>query len=74
MLKLFISSFRTAVIFVASFIVYETLLELEKIWNKEEPNKQTYNFNKRILYKFILIFFIDITLIYTLFILSGEYL
>ena len=72
--KLFLSSFRTAIIFVASFIVYEILLEFEKIWNKEDPDKKIYNFNKRIFYKFILIFFIDLILIYTLFVLSGEYL
>lgn len=72
--KLFLSSFRTAIIFVASFIVYEILLEFEKIWNKEEPDRKIYNFNKRIFYKFVLIFFIDTILIYTLFFLSGEYL
>ena len=72
--KLFLSSFRTAIIFVSSFIVYEILLEFEKTWNKEEPDKKIYNFQKRILYKFLLILIIDLILIYTLFILSGEYL
>ena len=72
--KLILSSFRTAIIFVSSFIVYEILLEFEKMWNKEEPNKKIYNFYKRILYKFLLIFLIDLILIYTLFFLSGEYL
>jgi hypothetical protein len=72
--KLFLSSLRTAIIFVSSFIIYEMLLELEKIWNKEEPDKKIYNFNKRILYKFILILIIDLILVYTLFFLSGEYL
>ena len=72
--KLFLSSFRTAIIFVSSFIVYEILLEFEKMWNKEEPDKKIYNFHKRILYKFLLILIIDLILIYTLFILSGEYL
>jgi hypothetical protein len=72
--KLFLSSLRTAIIFVSSFIVYEMLLEFEKMWNKEEPDKKIYNFQKRILYKFILILIIDLILIYTLFFLSGEYL
>ena len=72
--KLFLSSLRTAIIFVLSFIIYEMLLELEKIWNKEEPDKKIYNFNKRILYKFILILIIDLILVYTLFFLSDEYL
>lgn len=72
--KLFLSSFRTAIIFVSSFIVYEVLLKFEKMWNKEEPDKKIYNFQKRILYKFLLILIIDLILIYTLFILSGEYL
>ncbi len=31
---IFLHAFRTAVIFVAGFIIYEVLVELEKEWNK----------------------------------------
>lgn len=30
---LFLSSLRTAILFLGGFILYETLIELEKIWN-----------------------------------------
>jgi hypothetical protein len=58
--RIFFHSLRTAIIFVAGFIIYEILLRLEKEWNKRNPEKKIYNFHKRNIIKFIFIFLIDL--------------
>jgi hypothetical protein len=65
-LRMFLNALRTSLIIVASFIAYEILLELGKIWNQFYPNKR-HNFVKRKLYKLFIIFTIDLILLYIFF-------
>ena len=46
-LRIFFEALRTAIIFVSGFIVYELLLDAEKLWNKLEPSHKRYHFYKR---------------------------
>jgi hypothetical protein len=62
--RIFFHSMRTAIIFVAGFIIYEILLDLEKEWNKRNPGHETYNFHKRNIFKFIFIFLVDFVVLY----------
>jgi hypothetical protein len=64
--RLFSQAFRTALLFVASFLIYEILIRLEKIWNQANPDNQLYHFYKRKTYKLILIFIIDLLILYGL--------
>ena len=61
--KIFFHSIRTAIIFVSGLIIYEILVDLEKVWNKANPTHETYNFHKRNIFKFIIIFLIDFLLL-----------
>lgn len=61
--KVFFHSLRTAIIFVAGFIIYEILVDLEKIWNKENPGHEIFNFQKRNIFKFVFIFLIDLVIL-----------
>ena len=63
--RIFFHSLRTAIIFVAGFIIYEILLRLEKEWNKRNPEKKIYNFHKRHIFKFIFIFLVDLAVLYS---------
>ena len=65
-LRMFLNALRTSLIIVAGFIAYEILIELEKIWNHIYPNK-TYNLAKRKLFKLLIIFLIDLILLYIVF-------
>ena len=57
-------AFRSALLFVAGFMIYEILISLEKIWNLRNPNYKIYNFYQRKLLKFILIFIVDLIILY----------
>ena len=73
--KLFIlKAFRTAIIFGAAFIVYEFLNELEKLWLLEDPNSKSAHYLKKKFIKFILVFLIDLILLYLTYILTGSIL
>ena len=61
--KVLFHSLRTAILFVAGFIIYEILGDLEKIWNKENPGHEIFNFQKRNIFKFIFIFLIDLVVL-----------
>jgi hypothetical protein len=65
--KFFLSAFKTALIAVTGFIIYEILLVLEKLWNNISPNNEKYHFHKRKLMHFLGIFLIDLLLIYIIF-------
>jgi len=69
--KLFVHSLRTALMFLAGFIIYELLLDLEKEWNKINPEHKTYNLHKKRGIKFILILLIDLIILYSLQIFFG---
>ena len=62
-----VNAFRTALIIVSGFIAYEILLEFEIIWNKKNPGNQIRYFMHRKLYKLIIIFLIDLLLLYLVF-------
>jgi hypothetical protein len=66
-LRMFLNALRTALVIVAGFIAYEILLELEILWNKIKPENKTYHFINRKLYKLIIIFIIDLLLLYLVF-------
>lgn len=62
--RIFLYAFRTAVIFVSGFLIYELLLEAENEWNKIEPSHKIYHFYKRNSVKFLFIFLIDLTILF----------
>ena len=62
--RIFLHSLRTALIFVAGILIYELLLKLENDWNKNNPGHKKYNFHKRNILKFILIFMVDFVILY----------
>lgn len=64
--RIFLSALRTAIIFVAGFIIYEILVRLEKIWNKLNPENTLYHFYTRKSIKFLLILIIDLLILYSL--------
>ena len=64
---IFLHALRTAAIFVAGFIIYEVLIELEKEWNKKEPGRSIHHFAKRKSIKFLMVLTIDMILLYILF-------
>jgi hypothetical protein len=66
-LRMFLNALRTAIIIVSGFIAYEILVELEIIWNKKNPGNETRHFIHRQLYKLIIIFTIDLLLLYFVF-------
>lgn len=65
--RIFFHSLRTAMVFVAGLIIYEILLGLENEWNKKNPGRETYNFHKRNILKFIFIFLVDFLILYAFF-------
>lgn len=69
-----LKAFRTAIIFGAAFIIYEFLNELEKLWILEEPNSKNTNFLKKKYIKFILVFAIDLILLYLAYFFTGTIL
>jgi hypothetical protein len=69
-----LKAFRTAIIFGAAFIIYEFLNELEKLWLLEDPNSKTVHYVKKKFIKFILVFLIDLALLYFAYFLTGRYL
>ena len=70
--KLFVHSLRTALMFLAGFIIYELLLDLEKEWNKINPEHKTHNLHKKRGLKFFLILLIDLIILYSLQIIFGH--
>ena len=66
-LRMFLNALRTALIIVASFIAYEILHELEILWNKKNPGNELHHFIYSKLYKLLIIFLIDLLLLYLIF-------
>jgi hypothetical protein len=65
--RIYLNALRTAIIFSAGLIVYELLIKLENLWNSEFPKHKTYNFQKRIIYKFAIIYILDVIVLYFLY-------
>jgi len=62
--RMFTNALRTALLFVGGFLIYEILVRLEKMWNKANPENQLYHFYQRKSLKLILIFIIDLLILY----------
>lgn len=68
---IFLHALRTAIIFVAGFMIYDILVKIEKEWNKKDPSRRAYHFSKRKIIKFLMIFTIDMILLYALYLIFG---
>ncbi|MFY7729324.1 MAG: hypothetical protein ACOVRN_07400 [Flavobacterium sp.] len=69
--RIFFNALRTAILFVAGFLLYEILVELEKGWNKLQPDHALMHFHQRKGLKFVVILLIDLALLYFFAIILG---
>ncbi len=60
----FLDALRTALIVIAGFLTYEILKVLENKWNKLYPNNELIHLAHRKAYHFIIIFIIDLLILY----------
>ena len=72
--KFFLNALRTALIFIAGFLTYELLKILESKWNKMYPNNEFSHFIHRKMYNFIIIFIIDLCILYLIALLFDVHL
>lgn len=70
----FLNALRTALIFIAGFLTYELLKILESKWNKMYPNNEFSHFAHRKAYHFIVIFIIDLLILYSIALLFDIHL
>lgn len=63
-LRIFTHALRTALLFVAGFLVYEILIELEKKWNLINSRNKHINFLHTKILKLISLFIIDLLILY----------
>ena len=70
----FLNALRTALIFIAGFLSYELLKIVEGEWNKTHPNNELRHFAHRKLYHFIIIFIIDLFILYLIALLFDVHL
>jgi hypothetical protein len=70
----FVHALRTSLIFIAGFLTYELLKFLENEWNTIHPNNEVLHFSKRKIFHFILIFIIDLLILYLIFFLFKIHL
>ncbi len=64
--KLFSHALRTALVLVAGFLIYDILVTLEKFYNTINPGNELYHFYLRHILKVILVFIIDLLILYGL--------
>jgi hypothetical protein len=72
--KFFLHALRTALIFLAGFLSYELLKLLENEWNITHPNNKIVHFSQRKIYHFLIIFLIDLLILYVIALLFGVHL
>lgn len=70
----FLNALRTALIFIAGFLSYEILKILESEWNTIHPGHELKHFTHRKFYHFIIIFLIDLFIIYSIALLFDVHL
>ena len=70
----FLNALRTALIFIAGFLSYELLKILESEWNYIHPGNELRNFAHRKIYHFIIIFIIDLIVLYSIALLFDVHL
>lgn len=64
--KFFLYALRTALLLIASFFTYDLLKMIEIEWNKKNPNNELLHFSRRKLFHFIIIFIIDLLILYAI--------
>ena len=69
--RFFLHALRTSLIFIAGFLSYELLKMLEIKWNKMYPNNEFSHFVHRKGYHFVIIFVIDLLILYLTALLFG---
>ena len=69
-----LDALRTAIIFLAGFLSYEILKRLEAEWNIMHPNNEMSHFAHRKMYNFIIIFIIDLCILYLIALLFDVHL
>ena len=62
-----LKSWRISFVCIIGFIIYETLLKLEKKWNVMNPGHEKYNVYKRYIIKFIIIFLLSVILLHIMY-------
>jgi hypothetical protein len=67
--RIFFHAIRSAILFIAGFLIYEILVELEKLWNEVNPENTLTHFQTRKGIKFIVILVVDLLILYGLFVL-----
>ena len=72
--EFFLNALRTALIFLAGFLTYELLKVLESKWNRMYPNNELSHFAHRKAYNFIIIFLIDLFILYLIALLFNVHL
>jgi hypothetical protein len=70
----FLIALRTALIFIAGFLSYEMLKMVESEWNQTHPGNELSHIAHRKLYHFIIIFLIDLFIIYSIALLFDVHL
>lgn len=61
---IFFHAVRSALLFIAVFLIYDILINLEKLLNKENPENSKYNYYLHKIIKFIIILIIDLFILY----------
>ena len=69
--RIFAHALRTALLFVASFFIYEILISLEKMWNKANQENKLYYFYEKHIFRLILIFIMDLLILYGIVLFLG---
>lgn len=69
--RMFVHALRTALLFVAGFLIYEILISLEKIWNKANQENKLYYFYEKHIFRLILIFIMDLLILYGIALFLG---
>lgn len=72
--RFFLNALRTALIFIAGFLSYELLKMFETEWNKSHPKHHIIHLTKRKIFHFIIIFIIDLFLLYIIALLFDIHL
>lgn len=62
--RIFLNALRTALIFIAGFLSYEFLKDLEYEWNKINPNNEMIHFANRKFYHFLTMFVSDLVILF----------
>jgi|LakMenEpi03Aug12_release.lakeMendotaPanAssembly.Ray.scaffolds.fasta_scaffold3554067_1 uncharacterized protein with PQ loop repeat len=62
--RIFFHAVRSALLFIAVFFIYDILINLEKLWNEENPDQIKYNYYLHKIIKFNVILIIDLFILY----------